>query len=356
MILNKVDLHMYDLRMGLETVSEKFARPFGDVEACRSVSVSFVSTPDACKVSIAFPVLFVNMSTSRAHLAGIVWLDFLHHYAFSLCYVFQRMFKEAVGDTVHLPSTLLAPFILPFLEMSKLLYGNVRVHLLSEFDDLIRYLPQSSLHMVPLFSAEPSEFDSSLASRTGVPILLEFGSTLLEAELSSRHILSIVGLLQNLSLADHGYGYFGAIYVYAHPVRSRIRFRGVFREDDEEPEVPLHYHAGYLPTFLYVLLMPTVCSVLAYWYPYPFMVGSEGDNRFSPLGFSEAEKPTVEANSTPSRLVIHGFPVAPSVTSCLDNKLRRNVILAPELFIGFVVELRACLGSPSQRQQLLNHA
>lgn len=337
-------------------VAQEFVRPLGDVPARRPITVSLVSAFHASEVAVAHPVFLVHVSTPWTGLTSVSCFDFPNHYALSLSNMSQGVSEEPVWDAVNLPCALLCPFAFTLPEFSEVFDGYVSVELLSEADNFVGYLPQSCSDVVSLFSAEAFKFEAGLPLGAVVSMLLESGSAFLESELFGGNVLPIVGLLQNLAFVDYGYGDLGAVYVDAHPARSNGGFWQVFGEGDEEFEVPFHNYAGYHPSFFEVFLETLISSALAYGKPYPFLIGSDGENWVSTAGLSEAEEPPVKPHDTPAGLTFHGFPVAPSVPPSLNHKLRRDTMLVPELSIGFMVELCACPGSPSLGQQLLDHA
>lgn len=279
------------------------------------------------------------MSTSWAGLGGVVWLDFLDGYTFPLSYVFQCVPEEAVGDAVSFLSALLAPFTLALSEISKAFNSDVSIKLLGEFDDFVAYLPHSCSDIVSLFSAEPLELESSLASGNGVSTLLELRPSFLKPELFRGNVLPIIRLLQNLIFADDGYGYLGAVDVNAHSIRSDDGFRRGFGEDGEEPQVLLHDDACQLPALLKVFLKSLIGSVLADGKPYSGVVKSEAENRITSPSFFEAEESPVEADDTFPYALIYGPSDAPSVACGFNYELGRYAVFAPKLLIGLLVEL-----------------
>ena len=162
------------------------ARPESDVEARHSVSIRLIATSNAFEVAVASPVPFAGVSAPRACLRGVVWLDFLDGYAFSLSRVLQGMPEEAVWDSVDLPG---APTALLALALSKPLDGNVGVELLGEPNDLVGYLPHPRPDVVPLPSAEPPEPEPRLAPGDRVSVSPELSPTPLKAELPGGDVL-----------------------------------------------------------------------------------------------------------------------------------------------------------------------
>jgi len=336
-------------------VAEKLVRPLGDVPARGPVSVSLIATFYTSEVDIAFPVLFAYVSTPRTGLACIAGLNFDNHYSFPLSNMLQSVSEEAIRDAVNLPSALLAPFALTLSEIFKPFNSDVAVEFFSELHDFVSYLPHPRSDVVSLFSAEFFKFKSCFPFGNGVSIFLEFCSAFLEPELSCRNVLSKVCLLENLVFANHGYGDFGAIDVYAHPVGSNRGFWRFLLEDDEKPEVSLHNDAGCYPAFLEMFLEASVGSISAYRKPYSFVVGSKANYWVLTFGFTKAEESPIEAYNTLVYLVVYGFSVVPGVEDGFQDQLGCNIISASEVLIVLALELRPLLSSPSQRQQLLNH-
>jgi len=214
------------------------------------------------------------------------------------------MSEEPVGDAVKLPNAVFAPFTPTLSEVSEPLHGDVGVERFGELDDFISYLPHPRPHVASLLSTELLEFKASTTSGAVIPMLLELGSTFLEAELPGRNVLPTVGLLQNPAFADYGYRDFGAVDVYAHPVWSGCWVWSGFGENSEEAEVPLHYHAGQLPTILKVFLKSPVGSVSAYGNADSDMVQARLSTGFPRLVF-------LKLKSRWSKRTTH-FPISPS--------------------------------------------
>jgi len=350
-----VDWGISERKLGLGT-AENCTRPLGDVPACRSIPISLVSTPNTSEVAVTLPVLFAYMSAPWAGLASVRWLDFNDQHSFLFCCVFQGMPEETVRNAVHLLSALLCPFAFTLSEMSESFDGYVGIELLSQLNDLVAYLPHSCSDIVSLFSADPLELESSLASGNGVSVLLELGSPHLKAELLCGNVLSIVGLLQYFALTDYGYGDLGAVDVDAHPVWSGGWLGHSFGEDGKEAEVPLHDDAGQFPALLEMFLNSLVGSILRNRYSNPLMVESEAEGWIASLGLPEAEETAVESDNTLVRFILYGFAMTPSVEDGFQDQLGCHTIFASEVLIVLLLELSAGSSSPSQRQQLPNHA
>jgi len=277
-------------------VEEKLVRLLGDVPACGSVPIRLIAASYTSEVDIAYPVLSAYMPAPWTSLRRVVRLNLSNDYALSFSYMLQGMPKEPVGVTVNLLSAVFAPLTSSLPEIPKFFDSYVCVELLSEFNDLVCYLPHSSADVVSLFSAEPFELEASLSSGDRISVLLEFSPSLLEPELSDRNILPKIGLLLS---ADYGDGDFRAVYIYAHPVWSDGRFWRFFLEDDEKSKVLLHNDAGRRPSIVDVTQKSLVGSVSIYWNCYSFAVSSKANYRVSTPSFTEAEKSLVEADNAP---------------------------------------------------------
>ena len=268
--------------------------------------------------------------------------------------MFQCVPEEAVGNAVDFSSTLLAPFTLTLSEASELFDGYVSVELFSQPDDFISYLPNSCLHVVPLSSAGPFQFESSLASGNRVPIPLEFGSSLLKAELPHGNVLSTVGLLQHSISAYDGDGDLGAVYIYAHPVRPNGGFWRFLLEDDEKSEISPHDDAGHFPAIFDVLLKPSIGPISAYGKPYSGVVQAKAENRVSTLSPSEAEGASVEAYNTLPYALTYCFSLY-SRRSFYDE-LGRHIILASEQTVCLFMQFSPRTNVADVAESFLNHA
>ena len=331
-------------------------RPQGDVEACNSIPICFIATLDTFDVDVAFPVLFTYISTPWTCLACVAGPDLSESYALPFSRIFQCVSEEAVGDAVDFAGASFAPFSSALSEMSKPLDSDVCVETFGEFDDFVAYLPHPHPNIVSLLSAEPFEFESSLASGYRISIPLEFGSSLLKMELFAGNILTIVCLFQNLTLVNYGYGDFGAVYVYAHPVGSDNGLRHVILKHSKEFEVLLHYDAGHLPTFLEMFLKALIGSISAYGKPYSSMVESKAEGRVASLCLLEAEETPVKADYALMYVAINGFSVAPSVAGSLNHKLAGYMVLVHECPIGSFVQLSSASNTVRSFKGLLHYA
>jgi len=211
-------------------------RPLGDVEACNTVSIGFVSALDAFEVAVALPVLLADMSTPWTGLRGVAGLDFSDSYAFSLSYMIQGMPKEAVGDAVDLADASLAPFTLTLSEVFEPFNGDICIETLSKLDDFIAYHPHPSSHVIPLLPTKLLEFKPSLTSGDDISKLLELPPSLLKHELPSGNVLPIIRLFQNVAPTGYGDGDLGAVDVDAHPIRFDGWLERSLGEDGEESE------------------------------------------------------------------------------------------------------------------------
>ena len=244
-----------------------WSRPEGDVEACNSISVRLITASGTFEVYVALPVFFADVPTPWAGLACIVRFDFFNEYAFLFCYVFQGMSEESVGDAVDFSSAFFAPLAPTLSDASEPFDSDVGVVLFGEFNDFVGYLPHPRLHIISLSSAEPLELETCFTGAS-ISMALKLGSSLLKAELPYRNILTEVCLLQHFILANYGNSYFGAVDVYAHPVRSRKRFCKPFTENNKKTEVSLHNNARRLPSTL-----KNVAE--AFGMPHPYLLESQ---------------------------------------------------------------------------------
>jgi len=241
------------------------------------------------------------------------------------------------------------------LSEMKFFDGYVCVELFSQLDNFISYLPHPCSNIVFLLSAQAFKFEGCLAGAL-IPVALEFCSAFFEAELSRGNVLSKVCLFQNFLFAYYGYGDFGAVHVYAHPVLSSRRLWKVFGYDYKEFEVLFHDDAGHLPAFFEVFLETLICSILFYWEACSSAVESDAEDRVSTLGPFKTKEPSVESDNTFLYLFLDGLPYAPCVACSLYDKLGRRIILASEHMIGFFVKLSPRLHVADVVEGILNHA
>jgi len=330
------------------------SRPEGDVEACNSVSIRFITTSDAFEVDIASPVLLTDMPTPWAGLACVTGGNLFHEYSLSFSYTLQGVPKECVGYAVNFLSALLAPLTSMLSKVSESFDSYVSVELFSQLNDFVGYLPHSCSNVVSLFSTKFPKLETSFAGAL-VSITLKFCSPLFKHELFYGDILSEIGLLQHFPFTNDGYGDFGTVNVHAHPVWSVRGFWKVFREDDEEPEVSFHDDACYLPTIFEVVLKPPIGTILTYWKPYSFMVKSKAEDWISPLSLPEAEKPLVKPHDTFVDVFFHSSPYAPSVACSLYDKLGRHTVFASELLICLVMKLSPRLNVADEAESFLHN-
>jgi len=331
-----------------------WSRPEGEVKACNSVSVRFISTFDTFEVDVAFPVFSADMSAPWACLACVAGLDFFNEHTFSFSYTFQGVSEESIGCAINFPSASFTPFASLFLQVSKPFNSNIGAELFGNLNHLVGYLPHPRPNVVSLFSTEFPEFETSFAGAL-ISITLKLRPSILKAELFYGDILPEIGLPQHFPFAEDGYGDFGAVNVHTHPVWSVRGFWKVFEENNKEPEVSFHDDACYLPTIFEVVLKSLIGAILTYRKPYSFMVESKAEDWISPLSLPEAEKPLVKPHGTFADVFFHSFPYAPSVACSFYNKLGRHTVFASELLICFVMKFSPRLNVADEAESFLHN-
>jgi len=314
-----------------------WSRPEGEVEACNSVSIRFVTAFDTFEVAVAFPIFLSDVPTPWACLACVAGLDFLDEYTFSFSHAFESMSEEAVWNAVDLFSALLAPFSLTLSKMLESLNSYVCFELLSKFDDFVGYLPHPCSDVASLLPTKPLKFKPSLAGAF-ISVALKPRPSLFKPELFYRDVLTEICLLQHFVFADDGYCDFRTVNIYTHPVQSNGWFWKILRENYEEPEVSLHNDACYIPAFLEMLLDSLICTILAYWDAYSLVVEPKAENWVSSFGLFEAEESLVKSDDAFLYAFIYSFSYAPRIACSLYDELGRHVMLTSENIICLLMQ------------------
>jgi len=297
-------------------------RSAADVHACNPIRVRLETTSHAFELSPLLAVASGSMPASRTGLASIFGWDLNERYPEQFGFVAERMPEEAVGYSVDLASALTAELASSLFQVAQMFYGDLCVVSPGKFRDCFGEQPSVRANVVSLFAAESSQFQSgSTCVACSVSIFLEFGSAVLEADLSKRNVSSKVELLQNPALFTH-HGDSNAIGVLVDPENflACAWSWGLLLKQCEETVATGHQDACDFPTVSEMLAYSTVCSVLSYGQPKPFTVSSHTEDRVPSFCCFEAEQALVK----PDRWIVDALAYAaplPSVPLSFLNQL-----------------------------------
>lgn len=188
-------------------------------------------------------------------------------------------FEESVGYPIDFSSALPRELPFPLSQVSEVLDSDHCIIFLGEFCDCFSQLPSVRANVVSLLTAELFQSQSCIASMScSVSVFLEFGAAVLEANLLKRNVSSKVELPQNPAPSTH-HGYSNAIGVLVDPenVLGCAWSWGLLLKQSEETVATGNQYACDFPTISQMLVYSTICSVLTYGQPKPFIVSSDGE-------------------------------------------------------------------------------
>jgi len=315
-------------------------RPPTDVHACDSIRICFETASYAAEVSPVFPILAGDMSASWACLACVFGWNLNYRYSELRGFVGECVAEEPVGYAIRLSSALAAHLAFLSPELVETLDSNRRIVLASETGQLFSEQPSLCSDIVSLRAAEPLQLQSCSASMSvTVSILLEFGSTVLEADLSQRDVSSKIELLQNPAFSTH-HGNSNAVAVLVDPenILGCVWSRGLLLKHNEKTVAAGHQDARDSPTVCLMFLYSAVGSILTYGQPEPVMVSSDAEDGVTSACRFETEKPFVEPHRWMVDVAAYPAPL-PSVALRFLNQLT-GYACSPVLLIDEMMENR----------------
>jgi len=323
--------HSPSLRILSHYAGEQSARPEADVLRGNPISICFETTFTS---EIVVLCRFFSLTTSRTRLRSVFWIDSNHFNSFLQSLILQSKPEKTIRNSVDFLPPFFVDFSFPCSEMFNILYHYGCIIFLSEFDYFAYYLPDSCFDIIPLLSAEHSEFSSCFTVEEFVSIVLEFCPSLFISDLLQRYILSKIELLQPSfsSRVIHADCQPACIYVNSEKIRHYFWFWKLFFESSIEFQIFSHDYRAKFPTLLNVFKQSFISTILLNRYGNSFRINSQTQNRIFTFSFLEGKQPFIESNN--NLIYFSLLSYIPSISLCLNNQLRSDIVFFSERTIN----------------------
>ena len=319
------------LRILSRYAGEQSARPEADVLRGNSIPIRFET---AFASEIVVLRWFPSLTASRTRLGSVFRIDSNHFNPFLHSLMFKNEPEETVGNSVDFLPCFFVYFSFSRSEILDILYHYSCIALLSEFDYFAYYLPNSCFDIIPLLSAEHSEFSFCFTVEEFVSIVLEFCSSLLISDLLQRYVLSEIELLQPSfsSRIIHADCQPACIYVNSENVGHCFGFWKLFFESSIEFQIFGHDYGGNFPTLLNVFEQSFVSTILFNGYSDSLGINPQTQDRILTFGFLKGKQPFIESDN--NFIYSSLLSYIPSIGLCLDNQLRSDIVFFSERIIN----------------------